>query len=70
MALENLGIPTVVICTQPFLDSALIHAKTFGRSGFEPIIIPHPLGGLAPDGVAQRAASIEEDIIAALTAAG
>ena len=66
MALENRGIPTVVVCTQPFLDSALIHAKTFGRIGFEPVIIPHPLGGLLPDGVAQRAASIEEDIISAL----
>ncbi len=68
MALENRGIPTVVVCTQPFLDSALIHAKTFGRSGFVPVIIPHPLGGLLADGVAQRAASIEEDIISALIA--
>ena len=27
MSLENRGIPTVVVCTAPFLDSALIHAK-------------------------------------------
>ncbi len=68
MALENRGIPTVVVCTGPFEDSALLHARTFGRPRFHPAIIPHPLGSLAPETVWERAAALQDQIIAALTA--
>jgi hypothetical protein len=68
MALENRGVPTVVICTKPFLDSALVHARTFGRPTFLPVVIPHPLAGLGPVLVRERAASIQDIIAAALTA--
>ncbi len=67
MTLENLGIPTVVICTGPFMDSAFIQSRTFGNEGFQPVAIPHPLGGLSRDDVKQRAASIHDQIVAALT---
>jgi len=70
MALENRGIPTLVVCTGPFLDSALVHARTFGRPGFQPVVIPHPLAGLGPSLVRERAASIQEVIAAALTTPG
>ena len=67
MALENRGIPTLVVCTAPFLDSARIHARTFGRTGFQPITIPHPLGALDRDGVTGRAAIVRDQIVKALT---
>ena len=67
MALENRGVPTVVVCTSPFLDSAHIHARILGCPDFQPIVVPHPLGGLTPDQVSQRAAAAEEQIVAALT---
>jgi len=67
MTLERRGIPTVVICTNPFLNSAHVHARTFGRTGFRPVGIPHPLGGLQPQVVNERAESILEEIIIALT---
>ncbi len=67
MSLENRGIPTVVICTGPFMDSAHLQARTFGRSGFQPVSISHPLGGLDNSGVTDRARAAEEQIIAALT---
>ena len=70
MALENRGVPTVVVCTSPFLDSAHIHARILGRPDFQPVVVPHPLGGLKPDQVNQRAAAAEEQIIAALTTKG
>ena len=66
MTLENRGIPTVVICTQPFLNSAHVHARTFGRPGFHPVGIPHPLGGLTSTLVLQRAESIVDEVVAAL----
>jgi hypothetical protein len=67
MTLENRGIPTVVICTGPFLDSANIHARIYGRSGFQPVVIPHPLGGIEAERVNEKAAAAAEQIIAALT---
>ena len=67
MTLEGKGIPTVVICTNPFLNSAHVHARTFGRTSFRPVGIPHPLGGLNPQAVKERAKSILDEIVAALT---
>ena len=67
MTFENRGIPTVVICTEPFIDSALLQAKSFGRSNFQPVKIPHPLGGLDLKSVIARAAAAEAQVIAALT---
>ncbi len=67
MALENRGVPTIVICTDPFLNSAYMHAKVFGRKGFQPLGIPHPLGGITPEAVSQRAAELHQQIIDALT---
>jgi hypothetical protein len=70
MTLEGKGIPTVVLCTDPFLNSAHVHARTFGRDGFLPVGIPHPLGGLKPEAVKDRAESILDEIIIALTQDG
>ncbi len=67
MALENLGIPTVVICTDPFLNSAFRHARTFGRGDFRPLGFPHPLGGLTPEQVAARAGELQHAVIETLT---
>ena len=70
MSLENRGIPTVVICTGPFLDSANIHARIYGRSGFQPVVITHPLGGIEAERVNEKAADAAGQIIAALTRQG
>jgi hypothetical protein len=70
MALENRGVPTVVICTEPFLNSALVHAKTFGKPDSRPVTISHPLGGIEAGLVMERAASIRDRIVAVLTNGG
>jgi hypothetical protein len=67
MELEIRGTPTVVICTNPFLNSAGVHARTFGRTDFKPVGIPHPLGGVTADAVKDRAESLIEGIVEALT---
>ena len=69
MSLENRGIPTVVICTEPFVNSANVHSQMFGRANFKPVHIPHPLGGLDAEHIMQRAASLKDQIVEALTAA-
>jgi hypothetical protein len=67
MSLENRGIPTVVICTGPFLDSANLHARIYGRPGFQPVVIAHPLGGMKAEQVNEKAAAAAQQIIDALT---
>ena len=67
MTLENRGVPTVVLCTDPFLNSAFRHANTFGRRDFRPLGFPHPLGGLSSDQVAVRAHELEQAVIDVLT---
>ena len=67
MTLENRGVPTVVLCTDPFLNSAFRHANTFGRRDFRPLGFPHPLGGLKPEQVAVRASELEQAVIEVLT---
>ena len=67
MSLENRGIPTVVICTEPFMNSATIHSQMFGRPGFKPVHIPHPLGGLDDEQIMERAANLRDQIVAVLT---
>ena len=67
MTLENRGVPTVVLCTDPFLNSAFRHANTFGRRDFRPLGFPHPLGGLKPEQVAVRAGDLEQAVIDVLT---
>ena len=67
MALENRDIPTVIICTDPFLDSAFRHARTFGRKDFHPLGIPHPLGGLDAGQVLGRSKELRQQVIDTLT---
>ncbi len=67
MSLENKGIPTIVICTEPFLNAAYRHAGFLGRKGFQPLGMPHPLGGITPELVSERAAELHQQIIKALT---
>ena len=67
MSLENRGIPTVVICTEPFVNSANVHSQMFGRPNFKPVHIPHPLGGLDTEQIMQRAATLRDQIVAVLT---
>ena len=67
MTLENLGLPTVALCTDPFLNSAFRHARTFGRRDFHPLGFTHPPGGLTPEQVAVRAVELEQTAIDTLT---
>ena len=60
----------MVICTEPFVNSALVHARTFGAPDFKPVAISHPLGSIARDTVKERAFAIRDQVIAVLTGPG
>ena len=57
------GIPAVCICTEPFVSAARAHARVLNWSGYEPVVIPHPLQTLTPPAVDSRADGIVDEVI-------
>ena len=49
------GVPSAVICSQPFLQLGRTQARVLGIPDLPLIIIQHPLGGIAMDDVKARA---------------
>ena len=54
---RRLGIPSAVICSEPFVQLGRTQSKVLGVPDLPLIIIKHPLGGLAIDDVKARADS-------------
>lgn len=52
---EGLGIPTAVVCTEPFIPTAKSMAKILGMPDYPFVTVPHPLGSLKPDELNERA---------------
>ena len=51
-------MPTVTICSSEFVALGRAEAEALGMPDLPLAIIQHPLGGLAPEEVRQRAASV------------
>ena len=49
------GVPTAVICSDPFERLGRTQAKVFGVPELPLVMIPHPLGGIPMDEVRARA---------------
>lgn len=65
--LEARGIRSVAIHTAVFINSAVAHARAFGRPDFEPVPIRHPIAGLTPEEVNERVDEIMPTIVGLLT---
>lgn len=52
---EGLGIPTAVVCTEPFIPTAKSMAKILGMPDYPFVTVTHPLGSLKPDELNERA---------------
>ncbi len=70
LAFEDRGIPTVLLCTEPFMDSAREHAQVYGNPDYQAVRVGHPLASLRPEEVQARADETLERIVAALTGKG
>ena len=68
LALEDRGIPTALLCTEPFMNSAHDHAEAFGNPDYRAVRVGHPLASLTPDQARARADEALGDVIASLTA--
>ena len=47
--LERLGVPSVVVGTEPFLDEALEQARLLGMPEQRTVLVPHPVQLLTPE---------------------
>ena len=55
LAFEDRGIPTVLLCTEPFMNSAREHAEAFANPDYRAVRVGHPLASLPPEQAQIRA---------------
>ena len=67
MQLERRGRPTVLIGTEPFRPLAATAAAARGMPNLATVTVGHPIGGIDPKIVRDRADGIVEAVVAALT---
>jgi hypothetical protein len=61
--LRKRGLVTAVICSDPFLTLGQNQARVFGVPDLPLVVIQHPLGGLALEGVKARAAAATPPLV-------
>jgi hypothetical protein len=66
VTLESRGIPSVVLCTTPFLNAAVAHARLLGRPDLTAVEVRHPLVSLGPKEVQERAEEIYAQVVTRL----
>ena len=67
LAFEERGIPTALLCTEPFMNSAHDHAEAFGNPDYQAVQVRHPLASLTPEQARARADEALAGVIAILT---
>jgi hypothetical protein len=70
ITLEKQGIPTAVICTEPFVSSAKAMSKIGGIPDYPFVVLPHPLGSLEPEALRQLAMQAAPEVLKILLARG
>ena len=68
ITLEKLGVPTAVICTEPFISSGKAMSKIGGIPDYPFVVLPHPLGSLPPDALRERASEAAPEVLRILSA--
>jgi hypothetical protein len=67
LAFEDRGIPTVLLCTEPFMNSARHHAEAFGNPDYQAVRVGHPLASLTAEQARALADEAFGGVIATLT---
>lgn len=70
LAFEDRGIPSVLLCTEPFMDSGGDYARAYGNPDYRAMRVRHPLASLRPEEVHARADEALEHLIAVLIGQG
>jgi hypothetical protein len=64
--LESLGVPTVVIGTDEFVELARLESRNRGLVDLPLVLVPHPLGGIGTDEVLKKVDPAAELVARAL----
>jgi hypothetical protein len=65
--LEQLGVPTAAVATEPFIDEALEQARLLGMPDYRMVFVPHPVQLLTDEQLLSYADRAFEEIVARLT---
>ena len=68
ITLEKMGVPTAVICTEPFVSSGKAMSKIGGIPDYPFVVVPHPLGSLPDDVLRERAMRAAPEVLQILLA--
>ena len=69
MELEQLGVPTVTVCTHLFARLGEVERRALGMPELPMAIAQHPLGGLKAEAVLAKADVLLEQVVSALASA-
>jgi hypothetical protein len=64
--LEKLGLPTVTVGTDAFVELIRLEAEQRGFADLPHVIVPHPIGGLRPPQIAPK---VTPEVLAQVRAA-
>jgi hypothetical protein len=70
MVLEQLGIPTACLVTDAFEDLFHLETEQRGMPELTYFLVPHPIGGIRPVRVTEKAALVVAEATDALLGAG
>jgi hypothetical protein len=68
--LEQRGIPTAAVATEPFLDEALEQARLLGMPDYRTVLISHPVQLATSEDLHARADAAFDAVVARLTCPG
>ncbi|MDO8532878.1 MAG: hypothetical protein Q7T26_12080 [Dehalococcoidia bacterium] len=66
--MEKRGVPTALVASTPFVDLARRNAGYQGIPDLAVVEAPHPIGGVDPKVIRQRAAAMVDKALSALVA--
>ncbi len=63
LILENLELPSVLLCTTSFAHTAQVMAEQLGRGDYPIIEIDHPIGRIDDDGLSARVGQAMDKVV-------
>jgi len=64
--LEDRGIPAVALHTHTFMNSAVAHARAYGRPDLRSLAVPAPIANVDRQAVSTKAMDVVDKVIAVL----
>jgi hypothetical protein len=66
--IERLGVPAVVVITEPFRDLVRTFSGSIGMPDYPAVVLPHPVSSKADDELRTLAAKAVDEVVRLLSA--